>query len=107
MWEIKDRDNAQNFHTLWCQDAMQSGIKQLIKIAKTLAVYRSGLLNYFNHHITSGAVEGLVNKIKTLKRQAYGFRDITDFKNNSGFKAKEYERLEEGEWITRKNIKIR
>jgi len=80
LWEKEDRESAQKFLIIWCQDAMQSGIKQLIKIAKSLSAYRSGLLNYFNHHITSGAVEGLVNKIKTLKRQAYGFRDMEYFK---------------------------
>jgi len=54
---------------------MNSGIKVLKKVGKTLGAYRTGLLNYFEHPITSGAVEGLINKIKTLKRQAYGFRD--------------------------------
>jgi len=48
--------------------------------ALTLGAYRTGLLNYFKHRITSGAVEGLINKIKTLKRQAYGFRDPEYFK---------------------------
>ena len=80
LWEKQDRDSAQNFLIVWCRDAMQSGIKQLIKIAKILANYRSRLLSYFDHKITSGAVEGLVNKIKTLKRQAYGFRDMEYFK---------------------------
>ncbi len=49
-------------------------------MGKTLGAYSTGLLNYFDHRITSGAVEGLVNKIKTLKRQAYGFRDAKCFK---------------------------
>ena len=29
---------------------------------------------------SSGSVEGTVNKIKTLNRQAYGFRDMEYFK---------------------------
>ncbi len=60
--------------------AMASGIKALMKVGKTPAAYRAGLLNYFKHRIVSGAVEGLINKIKTLKRQAYGFRDPEYFK---------------------------
>lgn len=79
-WEKEDEESARNFLTIWCKDAMQSGIKQLMKVGKTIAAYRTGLLNYFKHHITSGAVEGLVNKIKTLKRQAYGYRDMEYFK---------------------------
>jgi len=79
-WEKMDRKEAEEFLTIWCRDAMQSGIKPLKRVGKTLAAYRTGLLNYFDHRITSGAVEGLVNKIKTLKRQAYGFRDPEYFK---------------------------
>ena len=79
-WEKTDRKEAEQFLTVWCRDAMNSGIKVLKRVGKTLAGYRTGLLNYFDHRITSGAVEGLVNKIKTLKRQAYGFRDAEYFK---------------------------
>ena len=79
-WECHTHTEAEAFLHAWCHDAMQSGIKQLAKVGKTLAGYRTGLLNYFLHPITSGAVEGLINKIKTLKRQAYGFRDNEYFK---------------------------
>ena len=79
-WEKTDRKEAEQFLAVWCRDAMNSGIKALKKVGKTLAAYRTGLLNYFDHRITSGAVEGLINKIKTLKRQAYGFRDAEYFK---------------------------
>ena len=79
-WEKDDRKEGEEFLAVWCKDAMASGIKALIRVGKTLGAYRSGLLSYFKHHITSGAVEGLINKIKTLKRQAYGFRDPAYFK---------------------------
>jgi len=35
---------------------------------------------YFRHRISTGPLEGLNNKIKVLKRIAYGFRDIEYFK---------------------------
>jgi len=57
-----------------------SGIKQLSRVAKTLGGYKTGLLNYFHYKISNATVEGLVNKIKILKRQAYGFRDMEYFK---------------------------
>lgn len=79
-WEKDDRKEGEEFLAVWCKDAMASGIKALIRVGKTLGAYRTGLLSYFKHHITSGAVEGLINKIKTLKRQAYGFRDPAYFK---------------------------
>lgn len=79
-WEKDDYKEAEQFLDVWCRDAMNSGIKALKRVGKTLGAYRTGLLNYFKHRITSGAVEGLINKIKTLKRQAYGFRDPEYFK---------------------------
>jgi transposase len=49
-------------------------------MAQTLAAHRSGLLAYYDAMITSGPMEGTNNKIKTMKRQAYGFRDKEFFK---------------------------
>jgi len=37
-------------------------------------------LNFYDAEITTGPLEGLNNKIKTLKRQSYGFRDQEYFK---------------------------
>jgi transposase len=79
-WEKENETTARTFLETWCRDALNSGIKQLSKVAKTLGGYRTGLLNYFKHPITSAMVEGINNKIKTLKRQAYGFRDTEYFK---------------------------
>jgi transposase len=79
-WEKDNLAAARTFLETWCADALRSGIKHLAKVAKTLAGYRTGLLNYFRHPITSAVVEGINNKIKTLKRQAYGFRDQEYFK---------------------------
>jgi len=64
----------------WCQDAERSGIKQLIKLAKTFREHSFGLLSYFFHRNSCAMIEGINNKIKTLKRQAYGFRDMDYFK---------------------------
>ncbi len=44
-------------------------------MAKTLTRLENGLLNYFDHRISSGPMEGANNKIKTLQRQSYGIRD--------------------------------
>lgn len=39
-----------------------------------------GLLNYYDHPISTGPLEGTNNKIKTLQKQTYGFRDMEFFK---------------------------
>jgi transposase len=79
-WEKDTLAEAVLFLDAWCQDAENSGIKPLQKVSKTLMQHSHGLLNYFVHRISCGLVEGINNKIKTLKRQAYGFRDMAYFK---------------------------
>lgn len=79
-WEKDSIEQAIAFLDAWCTDAEKSGVKELKKIATTLMHHSHGLLNYYFHRISCGLVEGINNKIKTLKRQAYGFRDMTYFK---------------------------
>lgn len=80
LWSQSDRDGAMRYLNQWCFDALMSGIQKLRKVAMTLIRHREGILNYFPYQISSGLVEGTINKIKTLKRQAYGFRDMAYFK---------------------------
>jgi len=49
-------------------------------MAETVETHLAGILNYYDHPITTGPVEGINNKIKVLKRAAYGFRDMEYFK---------------------------
>jgi transposase len=79
-WEKDSIDEAIPFLNAWCTDAEKSGLKELKRIANTLMHQSHGLLNYYFHRISCGIVEGINNKIKTMKRQAYGFRDMTYFK---------------------------
>ena len=64
----------------WITDAESSGIKQLMKFARTLQTHREGILNWYDHPISTGPLEGTNNKIKFLQRQAYGYRDLPYFK---------------------------
>jgi transposase len=79
-WEQPGKKFGTLFLDGWIKRAESSGIKILQQMAKTLAAHRSGLLAYYDVMITSGPMEGTNNKIKTMKRQAYGFRDKEFFK---------------------------
>src|SRR3954465_4015368 len=79
-WEQPGQRFATAFLNDWIKRAVASGIKILQQMAKTLAAHRSGLLAYYDVRITSGPMGGTNNKIKTMKRQAYGFRDQEFFK---------------------------
>src|SRR3954471_5714133 len=79
-WEQPGKKFGTLFLDGWIKRAESSGIKILQQMARTLAAHRSGLLAYYDAMITSGPMEGTNNKIKTMKRQAYGFRDKEFFK---------------------------
>ena len=74
-WEQPGKRFATAFLNDWLRRAEASGVRMLQQMARTLAAHRPGLLAYYDAMITSGPMEGTNNKIKTMKRMAYGFRD--------------------------------
>ena len=80
LWAQNSVEKAKDFLGKWVAKAYASGITVLKKIANTLLAHRSGIFAWFKYPISTGPLEGLNNKIKVLKRQAYGFRDNEFFK---------------------------
>jgi len=80
LWSCSSRTQAEMYLDNWLKKAWASGVVQVAKFAGTIASHRTGILNYFDHPFTTGMVEGINNKIKLLKRNAYGFRDMEYFK---------------------------
>ena len=80
LWEEPTKQAASRFLDEWIRMAEATGIRVLKTFARTLAHYRSGIVAWYDHPISTGPLEGTNNKIKTLKRQAYGFRDQEYFK---------------------------
>jgi transposase len=56
-----------------------SGIRILQKSSQTLAAHRAALLAYYDYPISTGPLEATNNKIKTMQRKAYGYRDLEFF----------------------------
>lgn len=79
-WRQGSKKEARKYLKGWLGRAEASGIPIMKNLAKTLAAHRSGLLAYYDYPITTGQLEGTNNKIKTLQRQSYGFRDMEYFK---------------------------
>ena len=74
-WDQNNWHAAQRFLDDWCRRAEASKLSVLMKMASSFRMHREGLLNYYHCPISTGPLEGVNNKIKTLQRQAYGFRD--------------------------------
>ena len=82
LWNWEGDKIAAKWHlTNWIEMARNSGIGMLKKFAKTLERHFDGILAYFDFNsLSTGPLEGTNNKIKTMQRKAYGFRDMEFFK---------------------------
>ena len=79
-WEQGGKRTARRFLDAWIARAEASGVRMLHRFARTLRLHRAGLLAWYDCSISTAALEGTNNKIKTMQRQAYGFRDQEFFK---------------------------
>ena len=79
--DCKDRDSAKAALSDWIDSAYICGIDRFQKCAQTMINWISGILNSFSSPITNGFTEGCNNKIKVLKRIAYGYQNFNRFRN--------------------------
>ncbi len=63
----------------WLRHARESGIPALMHFAKCLRPYWRGILSRVRWPMHTGIVEGINNRIKVIKRMAYGYRDDAYF----------------------------
>lgn len=64
----------------WIEQALLSELKPFIELAHSIKEKIQYILNWFTKKISSAISEGFNNKIKRLKRMAYGYRDIYYFR---------------------------
>ena len=65
----------------WIESAKQCELEPFEKCAKTMNNWHSSITNSFSYPITNGFIEGCNNKIKVLKRNAYGYQNFKRFRN--------------------------
>jgi transposase len=75
-WTYKSWRHAGDFLDYWTWRALRSRIEPMKKVARMLRTHEDLILNWFKARgeISSGAVEGLNNKIRVVTRRSYGFR---------------------------------
>lgn len=76
LWQYVSAAWAGKFIDRWCKRAMRSRLEPMKKVAQTIRNHRALILNWFKAkgQLSSGAVEGLNNKLKVITRRSYGFR---------------------------------
>ena len=75
-WTYQSVRHAGQFLDFWTWRALRSRIEPMRKVARMLRNHEELILNWFRAkgEISSGAVEGLNNKIRVVTRRSYGFR---------------------------------
>ena len=76
-----DPDKQKKLFSDWIEEALESEIPSFVKCAKTYYNWFTPITNSFFCPYTNGFTEGCNNKIKVLKRNAYGLQDFKCFRN--------------------------
>ena len=75
-----DSDNRKKLLSQWILIAQNSRLKDYRDCASTFVNWSKSIFNTFDYPYTNGFTEGCNNKIKVLKRNAYGYRNFDRFR---------------------------
>lgn len=78
--DCTNRTDAKELMSKWILSAQDSGLKDYQVCAATLQNWATPILNTFDYPYTNGFTEGCNNKIKVLKRNAYGYKNFERFR---------------------------
>ena len=79
LWRCRSEHVARQCWSEWLARAMQSGLPPLQTFARRLTPYLPGVVAQCRWPMGTNLVEGINNRIKVIKRVAYGFRDDAYF----------------------------
>ena len=78
--DAQSREEAKKLMADWILSAQNSGIPEYTSCSNTLINWQTGILNSFDVPYSNGFTEGCNNKIKVIKRNAYGYRNFERFR---------------------------
>jgi len=79
LWRYRSRAAARRAWHSWYARACESGIAAMVRFANRLALAAEYIINHARYPLHTSLVEGINNKIKVMKRMAYGYRDDAYF----------------------------
>lgn len=80
---LREKDSEKSIKLLsdWILMAQDSELTEFISCANTLCNWSNGICNSIKFSYSNGFTEGCNNKIKVLKRNAYGYKNFNRFRN--------------------------
>lgn len=79
LWRQPSPERARQAWQDWFAKATASGIAPLARFARKLEPYLNGIVSSARWKLNTSVLEGINNRIKVIKRMAYGFRDDAYF----------------------------
>lgn len=79
LWRQPSDDDARIAWQAWWDKAIASGIAPLVRFARNLLPYLHGIVSSASWRLNTSVLEGINNRIKVIKRMAYGYRDDAYF----------------------------
>jgi len=79
LWNCTYVGLAMKWFHCWYSWAIRTRIKTVKDHAKSLKAHLDGILAHCKHKISTSFLEGMNNKIKVIKRIAFGYQDVDYF----------------------------
>jgi transposase len=79
-WSYCYAGHARNFFKDWYSWASRSRLEPIIKAAKMIKKRLPNVLTYFKHRITNAMSEGYNSRIQSIKSNARGFKNFTNYR---------------------------
>lgn len=80
IFDLQNRQEAETWLEDWIATVEDSGFKPLSQFVQTLRNWWPYIMNYFDQRHSNGFAEGINNKLKMLKRRAFGFLNFDHFR---------------------------
>ena len=84
-WKCSDKEEATGFFKQWYNWAIRCRLSPVKKVAKMLKNHLQYIVNYFDHGTSNGPIEGINNKVQSLIKKSYGYRNVERLKTDIMF----------------------
>ena len=79
-WDCASIQDASLYLRRWCSWALRSKLRPMIRVGGMIKSHWVGVINSLRYGLSNGPMEGLVNKMRTAIKRAYGFKTLKNFK---------------------------
>ncbi|MBI5307049.1 MAG: transposase [Planctomycetes bacterium] len=75
LWRCSTEKEGRVFFARWYSWAIRSRLEPVKKVARMMKRHLPNIVSYCKHRITNAALEGINNKIQSLIKKAYDYRN--------------------------------